>query len=151
MAEQGKPRYAFFEGRIVPIADAKISVMNHAFNYGTGVFGGLRGYWNDAQEQLYIFRPNDHFERFIQSAALIRIHVPRTVNELIEILNDLLRTEGFRENVYIRPLAYKSAEMIGVRLHDVPDAFTMFALVSGIMLLVTKEKPIAPVAAADKT
>jgi branched-chain amino acid aminotransferase len=130
-AEQGKPKYAFFEGKIVPFADAKVSVMTHAFNYGTGVFGGLRGYWNEDEEQLFVFRPHDHFERFVQSASLIRINIPYTVPQLVGILNDLLRTENFHENVYIRPLAYKSTEMIGVRLHDVDDAMTMFALPFG--------------------
>lgn len=130
-AEQGKPKFAFFEGKIVPFADAKISVMSHALNYGTGVFGGLRGYWNDDEQQLFVFRPHDHFERFVQSAGLIRINIPHTVPQLVEILNELLRTEAFHENVYIRPLAYKSTEMIGVRLHDVDDALTMFALPFG--------------------
>jgi branched-chain amino acid aminotransferase len=131
MAEQGKPKYAFFQGRIVPIEEAKISVMSHAFNYGTAVFGGLRGYWNEGEEQLFVFRPHDHFERLTQSASLLRIDVGYTVQELADILTELLRTEGFRENVYIRPLAYKSSEMIGVRLHDVDDAFTVFALPFG--------------------
>ncbi len=131
MAEQGKPKFAFFEGKIVPIEDAKISVMTHAFNYGTGVFGGLRGYWNDDENQLFVFRPHDHFERLTQSASLLRINVPHSVPQLVGILNKLLRTEGFRENVYIRPLAYKSTEMIGVRLHDVDDEITMFAMPFG--------------------
>lgn len=131
MAEQGKPKFAFFEGKIVPIEDAKISVMTHAFNYGTGVFGGLRGYWNDDENQLFVFRPHDHFERLTQSASLLRINVPHSVPQLVGILNELLRTEGFRENVYIRPLAYKSTEMIGVRLHDVDDEVTMFAMPFG--------------------
>lgn len=131
MAEQGKPKFAFFEGKIVPIEDAKISVMTHAFNYGTGVFGGLRGYWNDDENQLFVFRPHDHFERLTQSASLLRINVPHSVPQLVGILNELLRTEGFRENVYIRPLAYKSTEMIGVRLHDVDDEITMFAMPFG--------------------
>jgi len=131
MAEQGKPKFAFFEGKIVPIEDAKISVMTHAFNYGTGVFGGLRGYWNDDENQLFVFRPHDHFERLTQSASLLRINVPHSVPQLVEILNELLRTEGFRENVYIRPVAYKSTEMIGVRLHDVDDEITMFAMPFG--------------------
>ncbi len=131
MADQGKPHYAFFDGRIVPFEQATVSVLTHSFNYGTGVFGGLRGYWNDDEEQLYVFRPLDHFERLIQSAALLRIRLPYTPAELNDILNDLLRTEGFRQNCYIRPLAYKSTEIIGVRLHDVADAFTMFAMPFG--------------------
>ncbi|MFQ3567160.1 MAG: branched-chain amino acid transaminase [Aggregatilineales bacterium] len=128
---QGRPTYAFFNGKIVPMAEAQVSVMTHAFNYGTGVFGGLRGYWNADEAQLFIFRPLDHFERFIQSANLLRIQVPYSSEELIDILTDLLRKENFRENCYIRPIAYKSTEMIGVRLHDVEDALTMFALPFG--------------------
>ena len=124
---QVAPKYAFFKGKIVPMEEAKISVMTHAFNYGTAVFGGLRGYWNDDEEQLFVFRPHDHFERFIQSAALLRIDTGYSESEWVEILNELLRTEGFRENCYIRPLAYKSSELIGVRLSDIDDAVTMFA------------------------
>jgi branched-chain amino acid aminotransferase len=120
-------QYAFFEGKIVPIEQAKVSVMTHSFNYGTGVFGGMRGYWNSDEEQLFVFRPHDHFKRFLQSAGLLRIQLPYNVDELIEILMQLLRTEGFRENCYIRPLAYKATEGIGVRLHDLKDAFTIFS------------------------
>jgi branched-chain amino acid aminotransferase len=131
MAEQGKPKYAFFEGKIVPMEDAKIGVMTHALHYGTAVFGGIRGYWNADEEQLNIFRPLDHFERLLQSASLMRMNLPYTAEELVDILAELLRTEGFRTNCYIRPLAYKSTEMIGVRLHDVDDQFTMFSMPFG--------------------
>jgi branched-chain amino acid aminotransferase len=126
-----KPKYAFFDGKIVPMEEAKISVMSHALNYGTGVFGGLRGYWNDDEQQLFIFRPFDHFERFRQSASLIRIEVPHTADELTNILIELIKTENFHENIYVRPLAYKSTEIIGVRLHDIDDALTMFAMPFG--------------------
>ncbi|MBI5671326.1 MAG: branched-chain amino acid transaminase [Chloroflexi bacterium] len=124
-------RFAFFKGRIVPIEEAKISVMTHALNYGTGVFGGLRGYWNEEQEQLYVFRIRDHMRRFLQSASLIRIQLKYTVDELVEIVTELLRREGFRENCYIRPLAYKSSELIGVRLHNLDDDVTIFSLPFG--------------------
>ncbi len=124
-------QYAFFEGKIVPIEQAKVSVMTHAFNYGTGVFGGMRGYWNADEEQLFVFRPHDHFKRFLQSAGLLRMQLPYDVDELVEILMQLLRREGFRENCYIRPLAYKATEGIGVRLHDLKDDFTIFSLPFG--------------------
>ncbi|MBZ0285280.1 MAG: branched-chain amino acid transaminase [Anaerolineae bacterium] len=131
MAQKNQTNYAFFNGQIVPIEEAKVSVMTHSFNYGTGVFGGLRGYWNADEEQLFIFRPHDHFKRFIQSAALIRIELRYTPEELTHILTELLRTEGWRENVYIRPLAYKATELIGVKLHDLDDAVTIFSLPFG--------------------
>lgn len=124
---QATTRFAFFDGKIVPIEQAKVSVMTHTFNYGTGVFGGLRGYWNPDEQQLFVFRPHDHFKRFTQSAGLMRISIPYSVNELVEATTDLLRAEGYQENCYIRPLAYKSTEVIGVRLHDLDDAVTIFS------------------------
>jgi branched-chain amino acid aminotransferase len=131
MANQGKPTYAYFRGKIVPIEEAKVSVMTHALHYGTAVFGGLRAYWNEDEQQLFIFRPMDHFERFLQSAALLRMNLGLTKDQATHILTDLLRAENFRQNCYIRPLAYKSTEMIGVRLHDVDDEFTMFSMPFG--------------------
>lgn len=128
---QATPKYAFFEGQIVPIENAKISVMNHAFNYGTAVFGGLRAFWNADEQQLFLFRPRDHFERLIESASLLRITLPYTPDDLTKILAELLRTEGYRENCYVRPLAYKASEGIGVKLHGLADGFTMFALPFG--------------------
>jgi branched-chain amino acid aminotransferase len=124
-------RFAYFGNRIVPIAEAKVSVMTHAFNYGTGVFGGLRGYWNAEQEQLYVFRPLDHFKRFLQSASLLRMALPYTPQSLTDIVTELLRTEGYRENCYIRPLAYLSSETISVRVHDMDSAVTVFSMPFG--------------------
>ena len=46
---------AFFQGEFVPMENAKIGIMTHAFNYGTAVFEGIRGNWNDTQKQLYLF------------------------------------------------------------------------------------------------
>ena len=131
MANQGRPKYAFFKGEIVPLEQATVSVMTHALHYGTAVFGGLRAYWNNDEQELFIFRPMDHFERFLQSASLLRMNLPYTNDGLTHTLQKLLRTENFHENCYIRPLAYKSTEMIGVRLHDVDDDFTMFSMPFG--------------------
>lgn len=130
-AAQSKPRFAYFEGKIVPFEQATVSVMTHALNYGTAVFGGLRGYWNEDEEQLYLFRPLDHFERFLQSAGLLRMHFSYTPESLTEILRQLLQAEGLRTNCYVRPLAYKSTEMIGVKLHGVDDELTMFTIPFG--------------------
>jgi branched-chain amino acid aminotransferase len=128
------PKYAFFEGKVVPIEEAKVSVMIHGLNYGTAAFGGIRGYWSAEEEQLFIFRPLDHFTRLLGSAKMLMMNLDYSAEQLKDILVDLLRTEGFRENVYVRPLAYKSALGIGVRLHDIPDAFTMFAFPYGTYL-----------------
>ncbi len=125
------PNYAFFKGRIVPYSEAKIGVMTHSLNYGTGCFGGIRGYWNEEEEQLLVFRPYDHYTRFLNSARLLCMDLGYTEEDLVNITLDLLRTEGFRQDCYIRPLAYKADEIIGVRLNDLTDALTIFSLPFG--------------------
>lgn len=122
------PNYAYFKGSIVPYKDAKVGIMNHTLNYGTGVFGGLRGYWNDEKEQLYLFRPLDHFRRVLDSAKLMCAELDMAEPELRDIALELLRTEDLREDCYLRPLVYKADEIIGVRLHDLIDEIAMFAV-----------------------
>ena len=121
------PHYALFKGKIVPFSEAKVSVLTHALHYGTAVFGGLRGYWNREQEQLYVFRPHDHFHRFIDSGKLINIDLGETPDSLTNLAVELLQVEGYQCDVYIRPLAYKADEVIGVKVHGLTDALTMVA------------------------
>ncbi|MHB8626536.1 MAG: branched-chain amino acid transaminase [Aggregatilineales bacterium] len=125
------PHFAFFEGQIVPIEQAKISVMTHALHYGTAAFAGLRGYWNNDEQQLFIFRPLDHFVRLLNSAKLLLMNFSYTPEQITQILVDLLRREDYHEDVYIRPLIYKSSAGIGVRLHDLDNELTMFAMPHG--------------------
>ncbi len=122
------PKYAYFKGKIVPYEQAKVGIMTHALNYGTGAFGGVRGYWNSDEEQLFVFRPLDHFKRLRNSAKLLRCKVDLSAEELRDIALELLRTEGYREDCYLRPLVYKADEIIGVRLHDLTDEVAMFAV-----------------------
>ena len=79
------PKFAFFKGRIVPYSEAKIGVLTHTFNYGTGAFGGLRGYWNEEAGQLYVFRPLDHFHRFLESGKLLCMKLPYSKEDLVQI------------------------------------------------------------------
>ena len=125
------PRFAYFENHIVPYSEAHIGVATHAFNYGTAAFGGMRAYWNAADEQLYLFRPLDHFTRLLDSAKILAADLPYTPEDLTEITLELLRTEGFREDAYIRPIIYKADERIGVKLHGLRDAITIFSVPFG--------------------
>ena len=125
------PNYAFFKGRIVPYSEAKVGLMTHTLHYGTGVFGGIRGYWNEDEEQLFVFRPNDHFRRFLDSAKLLCMEFPYSESDLTRILFELLRVENFRTNCYIRPLAYFSDEIIGVRLHDLTPEIGIISIPFG--------------------
>jgi branched-chain amino acid aminotransferase len=128
------PNYAYFQGKIVPYSEAKIGVATHAFNYGTGVFAGMRGYWNDDKKKVFIFRPHEHFERFLNSCKLMRIDIGQTPESLTQILIDLLHKDNFQEDIYIRPVAYKADESIGVKLHGLKDDFTMFAIPFGLYI-----------------
>ena len=124
-------QFAYFEGAIRPIADAHVSVMTHALHYGTGWFGGLRGYWNPEHEQLYVFRILDHYRRFVNSGKIMLAKLDVTAEDLVEITLDLLRREGWRQDCYVRPLAYKADEIIGVKLHGLRDAVTIFSVPFG--------------------
>jgi branched-chain amino acid aminotransferase len=124
-------KYAFFEGEIVPIEQARVSVTTQALHYGTSCFAGIRGYWNDEKEQLFVFRILDHYERFLNSTKLLRMELPHSITDLALITLDLLRREGWREDVYIRPMAYKAGPSIGCSLHNVADDVTIFTLPFG--------------------
>lgn len=123
--------WAFLDGRYMPTSEAKVGVMTHALNYGTGVFEGIRAYWNAADEQLYVLHLREHFERMHRSCKIMRIQLPYGVAELSGIALEVLRRCGYRGDAYLRPLAFKSSEVIGVRLHDLEDSFTLFAIPFG--------------------
>ena len=125
------PKNAYFQGKIVPYSEAKVGVATHALNYGTAVFGGLRGYWNEEKKQLFVFRPYDHYQRFLNSCRIMLLDIKQTPESLVNLTLELLRQDAYRQNIYIRPLAYKTEEGIGVRLHDLKEDFTIFALPFG--------------------
>ena len=127
--EYGK--HAYFEGKIVPIHDAKVNIMTHAFNYGTGVFEGIRAYWNAGEEQLYIFRLREHYVRMFKNFNLFHIDLPITVEDACSITVDLARKNEFRQDMYIRPLAYKSSFGIGPRMHNLENGFAIFNIPLG--------------------
>ena len=125
------PKNAYFQGKIVPYSEAKVGVATHALNYGTAVFSGLRGYWNEEKERLFVFRPLDHYRRFLNSCRLLCMEFDQTPESLTDLTLALLRLDAYRQDIYIRPLAYKAEEGIGVRLHDLKEDLTIFALPFG--------------------
>jgi len=130
--------YAYFKREIVPLSEARIGVMTHAFNYGTAVFEGVRGNWNEDEGQIYVFRMKEHYDRLRRSCRIMRIDFPYENEELSSITTQLVEMSGYREDVYIRPLAYKSSELLGVRLHDLDDDFLIFVAPFGPYLDIEK-------------
>jgi branched-chain amino acid aminotransferase len=123
--------YCYLQKRIVPMEEATVPVMTHAFLYGTAVFEGVRGNWSDERGETLLFRPNEHFERLKKSAHIMKIGLPQTAQELTDITAQVVARTGFREDTYIRPIAYKSGEVIGPRLDGVDDDFMVFVIPFG--------------------
>ena len=122
------PSYAFFHKQFVPLAEAKIGVMTHALHYGTALFEGIRGNWNSEHQQIYIFRLKEHYERMYNGCRVLKITPPYTIDELCQITIEVVAKSGLQEDIYVRPLAYKSSEALGVRLHDLEDDFLVFVI-----------------------
>lgn len=126
--------WAYLDGEIVPFADAKISIATHALQYGTGVFEGIRAYWNASGEQLFAFRLREHFERMARSCRIMRIALPGAPDDLVALTLELLRRNELRTDTYIRPLAYKAARSMKVALQGLRDGFAMYAFPVGAYL-----------------
>ena len=127
-AEEG---YAYFEGRIVPMSEAKVSVATHALQYGTACFEGIRAYWNAEQKQLYILKLREHFLRMADSWNVLRMHPKESIDDLCRITTELVRKHGYQSDVYIRPLTYKSSPTIRVTLSELEDAVAIYAFPMG--------------------
>ena len=123
--------WAYFRGQIVPMSEAHVSVATHGINYGTGCFEGIRAYWNADQQQLYVLKLREHFERFSRSRRMLKIAEDESIDDLCAITLDLLRRQRFRQDAYIRPLAYKASRTIKLTLSSLEDAVTIFAFPMG--------------------
>jgi len=121
----------YFEGDFVPMRDAKVSVMTHAFMYGTATFEGIRAYWNEDQGKLYGLKVREHAERLGQSCRILMMEDVPSTDELTELILETVRRNGFREDVYIRPSIYKSTKAIGVRLHHLENQMYIIAIPFG--------------------
>jgi len=124
--------YAYFQGAIVPFDEAKVSVGTHALNYGTACFEGIRGYWNADHKEIYLLKLAEHYERFVKSAALLKITHEESVARLCELTRQVLQRSGYRTDVYVRPLAYKASPLIKVDLHSSEDAIAILVMPMGL-------------------
>ena len=123
---------AFFQGKVVPVSEARVSVMTHALHYGTAVFEGVRGNWNEDQRKLYVFRMREHYERFIQGCRIMMLDIPYSVDDLCRITVELLQSCGYRQDIYVRPLAYKSEERVAnLILQQLESDFTLMTVPFG--------------------
>ncbi|MEQ8718823.1 MAG: branched-chain amino acid transaminase [Acidimicrobiales bacterium] len=93
----------WMDGTLVDWDDAKVHILTHTLHYGNGVFEGIRAYETD--DGPAVFRLTPHIERLFQSAKILMIDIPFTVQELIDATKETVRVNGL-PSCYIRPLAY---------------------------------------------
>jgi len=134
------PSFAYFNKQFVPLAQAKIGIMTNAFHYGTAIFEGIRGNWNSEQKQIYLFRLKEHYERMHNGCRVLQIDLAHTIDELCQITVKLVEMCRFKEDVYVRPMAYKSSESLGVRLHDLESDFLALVIPWGPYLDMDKAR-----------
>ncbi len=130
--------HAFFQGRLVPLEEAKVGVMTHAFNYGTAVFEGIRGNWNADDGCLYLFRMHEHYERLARSCRILGLDLREPLHRLCELTVEIVERSGYEEDVYIRPMVYLSSEVLGVRLHGLESDLVIFIAPFGPYLDIDK-------------
>lgn len=134
-ARTGASKYAdswvFLDGELVRYHEAYLPPMTHALHYGTGCFEGIRAYWNANQNQLYLLQADAHYARLRRSAAILRLEVPYSNDELAQTTLEILRRNESRTDTYIRPLVFISAEEVGVRLHGLPVSFLIYTAPMG--------------------
>jgi len=134
------PLYAFFQKQFVPLTEAKVGIMTHSFHYGTAIFEGIRGNWNSEQQQVYLFRLKEHYQRLLNGCHLLKINLPYSTDELCQLTIELIQKCGLKEDIYIRPLAYKSSQALGVRLYDLDDDFLILTFPWGPYLDMDKAR-----------
>ena len=123
--EQGQ-YWVYLDGEVKRYDDARVGLMTHALQYGTGVFEGIRGYWSPEHEQLFLLKLREHYRRMQNSVKVLKLKIPMSLDELCQTSIELIRRNNFRQDVYIRPFAFKSSEEIGVRLHNLKDSFAIY-------------------------
>jgi branched-chain amino acid aminotransferase len=123
--------YAYFEGRIVPMSEARVSIATHALHYGTACFEGIRGYWNAKSQQLYLLKMREHYERMAHSWNVLRMQPRESVDDLCRITVELVRMHGYRQDVYVRPITYKSSRTIKLTLSSLDDETAIYTFAMG--------------------
>jgi branched-chain amino acid aminotransferase len=118
----------YADGRFCRYDEAKVGLLTHGLQYGTGCFEGIRGFWSQADDELYLLHLREHYVRLEQSAKILMITLPHSVDELTALTIDLVGRNNFKNDIYIRPCTFKANEDVGVRLHDVKDSFAIITI-----------------------
>ncbi len=122
---------SYFEGQYLPTEECKVSILTHAFNYGTGLFEGIRGYYSKEEDNVLIFRLKEHVDRFVRNFNVLCMEVSESREDIETICVELVKKSGFRQGVYIRPLCYKNELSLGPKVRGVPSSFCCYVIKLG--------------------
>jgi branched-chain amino acid aminotransferase len=100
------PAYVWIDGKLTPWDEATVHITSVGWSTMSGVFEGVKAYWNPDQAQLYGLQFREHFERFHRSMKMMRMQTPFSAQDLVQATTALLRANDCREDTYIRPIAY---------------------------------------------
>tara|TARA_B000000437_G_C11680615_1_gene319107 strand:+ start:709 stop:1635 length:927 start_codon:yes stop_codon:yes gene_type:complete len=124
-----------FKGNIVSVKDANVNIMTHALHYGTAVFEGIRGNWNEDEQKMFVFRMHEHYVRLLQGAKMLLMDIPYSADDLCEITVDLIKKSQYQQDLYIRPLVYKSEELVAnLKLQELSSDFALMMVPFGAYL-----------------
>jgi len=131
--------YIFFQGKVVKTQNANVPIMTNALQYGTGVFGGIRGYYNKKGKYLSIFRIDDHYLRFLSSLKIIGTAISYNETELKKITLELVKKNKPVTDTYMRPFAYAASTNLSPNLErDASFEFTLYMMPLGEYLPIDK-------------
>lgn len=122
---------AYFQGQYVPEDQANVNIKTHAFLYGTSIFEGIRGYWNDETETVYLMRAREHYARMVENSKFLLMDMAWTVDDLMAITSELVARNGLPQDVYIQPRFYKSGLVVPPRLEEVETDLCCFVMPFG--------------------
>ena len=111
--------YIWRNGDIIPWKEATVHVNSVGHASVAGVFEGIKAYWNEKKEQLYVFRLQDHMKRFIQSIRMVRFAFDYSVTDLSNAVLELLKANQYKRSVYVRPYIFQKG-MVRELLQAVP-------------------------------
>jgi branched-chain amino acid aminotransferase len=145
----------WLDGKLIPWRDAKIHVLTHALHYGSCVFEGQRAYDGE------VFKLTDHSQRLHSSAEILGFKLPYTVAEIEKAARDVIAANGL-VNAYLRPVAWRGAEQMGVaaplsKIHvavaawEWPSYFSPEAKLKGLRLDISSWKRPSPECAPTKS
>jgi len=130
--------YIYFEGKIVPEDEAKISVKTNSLHYGTAIFEGIRAYYNEENKKMYGLFFKEHYERLFINMKVLNMHIDEDIDELVEITKELIRRNRINQDIYIRPLVYFADLKISPKLIGYNARITIYTYPLGDYIDINK-------------